>query len=76
MQRQTVDSTQLKSVGFDEESNTLEIEFQKGSVYQYSGPRVKEYYDGLMAAQSSGDSVGQYFNRVIRHCTDTTYRKV
>jgi KTSC domain len=75
MQRQAVNSTRIKSVGY--EDGTLELEFHgSGRVYQYTGSKVKEHYDGLMAAHSSGESVGRYFNQNVRHCPQTTYREV
>jgi len=74
MQRQEVNSTRIKSIGFDESSGTLELEFQgSGRVYQYKGRRVKEHYDGLMKAHNSGESVGAYFNSNVRHCPDPEY---
>jgi hypothetical protein len=53
MERRSVTSSQIASVGYDEASATLEIEFVHGGVYQYSGvPR--EVHAGLMAAGSHG----------------------
>ena len=49
MQRKRVNSSKLRSVGYDEKSMTLEIEFSNGQVYQY----VKVYpevYRRFMAA--------------------------
>jgi hypothetical protein len=61
VQRQQVTSSNISSVGYDLETNTLEIEFSSGSVYQYS--RVPEaVFRGLMAAASHGS----YFNQHIR----------
>lgn len=47
MKRQSVSSSNLRSVGYDPETKTLEVEFQNGSVYQYFNvpPQV---YKGLM----------------------------
>jgi hypothetical protein len=62
MDRQPVSSTAVASVGYDETSNTLEIEFHSGSVYQYFG--VPEYvYKELLQAPS----MGNYFSRNIRN---------
>ena len=63
MERTQVTSTDLCSVGYDPESLTLEIEFKKGAVYQYSGVPA-EAYQGLMSAPSHG----KYFNANIRNC--------
>lgn len=35
MNRQTVNSSNLASVGYDEATSTLEIEFLNNSIYQY-----------------------------------------
>ena len=61
MERQSVVSSNLKSVGYDLESNTLEIEFQSGAVYQYYGVPL-EVYEALMRASSHG----KYFHAKIR----------
>lgn len=61
MERQSVVSSNLKSVGYDLESNTLEIEFQSGAVYQYYGV-PPEIYEALMRAPSHGS----YFYANIR----------
>ena len=49
MERKRVSSGTLRSVGYDERSQTLEIEFSSGSVVQYA--RVSpEVHRRLMAA--------------------------
>jgi hypothetical protein len=53
MDRQSVSSTSLKSVGYDPSARVLEIEFQSGEVYQYSGVPEADY-TALMAASSKG----------------------
>lgn len=61
MRREPVDSTSLRSVGYDDTSRVLEVEFVNGSVYLYFGvPR--EAYDELLTA----DSLGRHFNHHIR----------
>lgn len=37
MDRETVQSSNIASVGYDLSSSTLEIEFKSGGIYQYSG---------------------------------------
>ena len=37
MERQHVNSSNLESVGYDPTTQTLEIEFLNGGLYQYSG---------------------------------------
>ena len=61
MKRETVKSSNLRSVGYDRSTQTLEIAFNSGGVYQYS--HVPEnVYTGLMDAPSHG----RYFNHFIR----------
>ena len=61
MKRTNVDSSNLKSVGYDEEEKILEIEFLHGGIYQYFEV-PKSVYDGLMNA----DSHGKYFDRNVK----------
>ena len=58
--RVPVNSTNIRSVAYDEESLLLEIEFHTGRIYRYSSvpPHV---YAGLMKA----DSHGKYFQNHI-----------
>lgn len=61
MNRQSVSSSNIASIGYDANSQTLEIEFLNGGVYQYFD--VPQYvYDELMAAGSHG----QYLARNIK----------
>jgi len=53
MQRTPVSSSNLRSVGYDPATQTLEIEFMNGHIYQYSGV-LKSVYDALLAAESHG----------------------
>lgn len=69
MKRQSVESSNLASVGYDAENEILEIEFNHGGVYQYFD--VPEHvYAELMNA----DSHGVYFSANIRN--DYNYQKV
>lgn len=61
MQRTPVSSSNLRSVGYDPATRTLEIEFMNGHIYQYSGV-PQSSYTALMAAESHG----RYFNGRIR----------
>ncbi len=61
MERKSVKSVILRSVGYDDSTKILEIEFHTGLVYQYSGVPAKVYAD-LM--HSSG--IGKYFSEKIR----------
>jgi hypothetical protein len=61
MERTTVSSSNINSIGYEAETQTLEIEFMRGSVYQYSDVPVEEY-EAIMNA----DSKGKYFNANIK----------
>lgn len=61
MERIPVSSSNLCSVGYDADSQTLEIEFNHGGVYQYAGVPEGEY-EGLVNAGSKG----QYFHANIK----------
>ena len=61
MQRQHVQSSNLRSVGYDTASSTLEIEFNSGGIYQYFNVPAS-IYQGLMGASS----LGTYFHNYIK----------
>ena len=65
MHRNLVNSSVLRSVGYDTANRTLEVEFHDGTVYQYYGVSAIVYRDLLAAS-----SMGQYFAFFIK----TTYR--
>ena len=55
MRRRRVESSAVRSVGYDEDRHELEIEYAEGGVYRYSlVPRRS--YDELLDA----DSIGAY----------------
>jgi len=69
MNRQSVASTDIKSVGYDPATKILEIEFHSGGIYQYLDvPDV--VYSDLMNA----DSKGKYFHRYVKNVYN--HRKV
>jgi len=53
MQRESVDSSNIKSVGYDSEASILEVEFKRGAIYQYAGV-PSSVYEELMSAKSAG----------------------
>lgn len=53
MNRITVTSSNIRSIGYDEPSQTLEVEFNNGGLYSYPN-FPKETYDEFMAASSHG----------------------
>jgi hypothetical protein len=62
MERQPVSSSNLATVGYDVATETLEIEFQNGSTYQYYGVPESIFHDLLSAG-----SVGSYFSRNVKN---------
>ena len=62
MERTHVTSSNIRSIGYELESQTLEVEFNNGSVYQYHGVPEHEY-DAVMNASSHGI----YFNANIKN---------
>ncbi len=61
MDRVPITSTNIKEVGYDATSNTLEILFKDGAIYRYLD--VPQFvYDELLAAESAG----RYFHQMIR----------
>jgi hypothetical protein len=61
MRRTAVDSTTMRSVGYDAGEQVLEVEFTSGVIYQYLEVPAA-VFDGLMYAESKG----RYFNQEIR----------
>lgn len=61
MERKSVNSSNLSSIGYDAENEILEIEFNHGGIYQYSN-LPEGVYDNLMNASSHG----VYFSANIR----------
>jgi len=62
MNRDPVESSNLASVGYDPESNILEIEFKNGSIYHYfEVPESR--YNALMNASSKGSYLNQSIKR-------------
>jgi hypothetical protein len=59
MQRTRVSSSNIASVGYDEVSRVLEVEFQDGRIYQYSDVPKSEYL-GLMNAASHGKYLNEH----------------
>lgn len=61
MKRQSVESSNIASIGYDAENEILEIEFNHGGVYQYIDV-PENVYEELMNA----DSHGRYFVHNIK----------
>ncbi|MFA6458501.1 MAG: KTSC domain-containing protein [Patescibacteria group bacterium] len=62
MDRTPVSSSNIAAIGYDSDTETLEIEFLNGTLYEYRNvPQV--IYDELMRAPSRGI----YLNKEIRN---------
>lgn len=57
--RNPVQSSNVMSVGYDESSQTLEVEYKDGSVYQYYNVPASVYAE-LLATSSVGKFIHQY----------------
>jgi KTSC domain len=57
--REPVASTNILSLGYDAPSETLEVEFSSGSVYQYYNVNAA-LYEQLMMAPSKGQFLNIY----------------
>lgn len=69
MERKRVNSSKLRSVGYDEKTQTLEIEFSNGQVVQYAkvypevhrrfmaAPNPTSFYDDKIAEDYTGRRV-------------------
>lgn len=62
MKRKSVESSNIKSIGYNESKRFLEIEFSRGDIYQYLDVPVKEYINLINA-----ESIGKYFWTHIRN---------
>ena len=62
MQRQRVSSTSIASVGYDDATSTLEIEFHNGRIYQFFNVRPE-----IAAALRAAPSHGAFFNKYLRN---------
>jgi len=62
MERIYVSSSNIRSIGYDPDSMTLEVEFNNGGLYQYQGVPPSEH-----ASLMSAGSKGTYFSANIRN---------
>jgi len=54
-----VSSGYIKSIGYNENTKTLEVEFKNNKVYQYSSI-PENIYDNLMTAHSHGKFLSKF----------------
>jgi KTSC domain len=65
--RQVVDSSSLRSIGYERATQTLEVEFKNGGIYRYEGVSA-ETWDQLRNAES----LGRFFQDHVRDHFPTT----
>ena len=66
MPRRPVRSSDIASIGYDAQSNVLEVEFLNGAVYQYyQVPQA--VYEGLMNANSHGGYLAAHVKGVYQY---------
>jgi hypothetical protein len=64
MNRVGVKSSNIRSIGYDKDRKLLEIEFNSGSIYEYSNvPHV--IYFSLLDAPSHGKYFGKYIRNIF-----------
>lgn len=63
MERESVSSSNIKSVGYDSVMRILEVEFHSGSIYQYLDV-PSSVHSGMVSASSCG----RYFHQNVRDC--------
>jgi hypothetical protein len=61
MERVPVESTLLRSVGYDPVNETLELELRRGRIYQYF-----QVDEDILRQLLTADSKGRYFNAYIK----------
>lgn len=66
MKRIPVTSSNIAQVGYDPETQTLEVEFHSGAVYQYFDV-PQSVYDALMNAESIGGFLNSQIKGVYRY---------
>ena len=59
MERYSVASSNVRSMGYDPQTQTLEVEFMSGTIYQYYGV-PENMYDQMMKEQSKGRFLNAY----------------
>lgn len=61
MEREHVESTMIRSFGFDSTTSILEVEFNSGAIWQYFDVPESLYYE-----MKSAGSCGKFFNANIK----------
>lgn len=66
MERYSVASSNIASIGYDEGSETLEVEFLNGSIYQYYGV-PQNMHEQLVQAGSKGMFLNTYIKNAYAY---------
>lgn len=61
MERQSVNSSNITEIGHDPHTNTLEVKFSSGRVYQYFDVNPDEH-----AALLNASSIGSHFANILK----------
>lgn len=69
--RLNVESSHIKSIGYDAETRTMVVEFKTWAVYSYS-PITEECYNEFTAAESKG----KYFAEKIKNNSTVTVSRL
>ncbi|WAH58490.1 KTSC domain-containing protein [Pseudomonas silvicola] len=66
MERSPVSSSNVESVGYEGDSETLEVEFKNGALYQYFDV-PQSIFEGLISADSVGGYLAENVKGVYRY---------
>lgn len=66
MERKTVISSNIASIGYDSLNNILEVEFKNFSVYQYLNVPLR-IFEGIMSASSHGGYLAAHVKPVYSY---------
>lgn len=66
MDRYNVASSNISSIGYDSTTQTLEVEFVDGAVYQYYGV-PQNMYDQIMSESSKGRFLNTYIKNAYAY---------
>lgn len=69
MKRSPVTSSNIKSVGYEEKTTLLEVEFNNGKVYQYHPVPMNIYLEMV-----ASESIGTYFNKNIKNAPGIKFK--
>jgi hypothetical protein len=61
MERVKVESSNIAEVGYDQETQTLQVQFKNGGVFNYMGVPAREVVN-----LHGAESIGSYFHKNIR----------